>query len=94
VGDDNFSTVPRSALIFSFRDEQCGEVSLSVFYFEISVVFCFVVICLDRDFMVMTGVMLLHMGGRGKVYLFILSILTGSVQLLRSQGTDFFSGTS
>jgi hypothetical protein len=53
-------------------------------------VFCFVVTRLDRDFIVMTGVMLLHMGGGGEVYLHLLVILTGSVGLWRSQGTDFF----
>jgi hypothetical protein len=41
ISDDDFSSVPRSALILSFRDEQCEEVSLSLFLFCISVVFCF-----------------------------------------------------
>jgi hypothetical protein len=42
VDDDDFSTIPRASLFLSFRDEQCEEVSLSLFLFCISVVFCFV----------------------------------------------------
>jgi hypothetical protein len=53
-------------------------------------VFCFVVTCLDRDFIVMTGVMLLHMGGGGEVYLYLLVVLMGLVVLWRSKGTVLF----
>jgi hypothetical protein len=42
VDDDDFSPIPRAALFLSFRDEQCEEVSLSLFLYCISVVFCFV----------------------------------------------------
>jgi hypothetical protein len=86
VDDDDFSCTPRASLFFSFRDEQCEEVSLFCFYFVYQ--WCFVLLnILDKDSLVMTGVML-RVGWGWEVYLFFLVFLTGSVGIWRSRGTD------